>query len=285
MIYVHRDWLSIPEEIKNALIAAADALDKIADPAERKKFIEDNQGKWSAVREFLVNMSHRKCWYSEASERVSRYQVDHFRPHGRAKQAERDTTEGYSWLAFELENFRLAGQLCNTANQEYSDETVGKAIWFPLVDPSQRATLLARDCSGETPILLDPTDPDDPPKLVFNDDGGVEPSAGLDPAQQANVQLAINYLGLSQSQLNEARRKVWRECSRAVEQYSRFARKGKGNRSLEEETTMKESFGRMIALTKSTSEFSAVSRCCLYANGMHGVIQRDELAPLGNGYD
>lgn len=283
MIYVHRDWNAIPQPVKDALKDAAEALEAIADPQARKAFIAANAPKWSAIRDYLGGMSHHKCWYSEAKERVSRYQVDHFRPHGRAKQAPKDYTEGYSWLAFDLDNFRLAGVLCNTANQEYSDETVGKADWFPLADPTKRACMAARDCGGETPLLLDPVDPDDPCKLIFNEDGTVHPDPTLDTAVQGDVLLAIDYLGLRQSQLNDARRGTWRRCFRAVKKYNRIAKKRKGERTPEEVETLKELQEELVGMSKSSSEFAAVARCCLNVHGLRQFVVADELLPLAIG--
>ncbi len=280
MIYVHRDWGVIPQAVKDALKAAADELDGINDPQTRKDYIAANGSKWSAVRDYLGGMSHNKCWYSEAKECVSRYQVDHFRPHGRAKQALKTFADGYSWLAFDLENFRLAGVLCNTANQEYSDETVGKADWFPLVDSTKRARLSARDCGDETPLLLDPVDPDDPCKLIFNDDGSIAPDPTLGKDVQAEVELAISCLGLRQNQLNAARGETWLRCCRTIKKYNRIAKKRKGDRSAEEAATLREFQEELVAMSRASSEFAAVTRCCLKANGLPQLIVADELLPL-----
>jgi len=280
MIYIHRKWDSIPQELKDDLQSAADALDAIADHDERKAFIRANASKWAAIREHLSAMSWKKCWYSEARESVSRYHVDHFRPHGRAKQAEKTFAEGYSWLAFDLENFRIAGMLCNTANQEHSEETVGKADWFPLMDPAKRATLAIRTLAEESPILLDPTDPDEPNKLGFNDDGRVVPDPDLDEDAKERVNFSIRLLGLDQSQLDRSRRKTWRDCSRKIVQYNRVATKRKGTRSAGETDTMNELASELMSMSRASSEFSAVSRCCLIANGLGSMVIRDELMPL-----
>ncbi|MBE0586578.1 MAG: hypothetical protein IH617_00870 [Hydrogenophaga sp.] len=280
MIYVHRDWSAVPQPIKDALIAAAQALDAIADQDARKQYIKDNGDKWAAVREYLNGMSHNKCWYSEAKERVSRYQVDHYRPHGRAKQALRTFAEGYSWLAFDLDNFRLAGVLCNTANKEHSTDTVGKSDWFPLADPTKRACLTARDCSIESPLLLDPVDPDDPCKLIFNDDGSVRADPNLPEDVQADVSLAIGYLGLSQGMLNGARKGTWRRCARAIIQYNRIAKKRKGDRTQEEAAMLVELREELVGMSKASSEFAAVARCCLRAHKLDQFIIPDELIPL-----
>lgn len=282
MIYVHRNWALIPEELKDDLKKAAAELDAIDDPKARKAYIVANQGKWSAVRDYLGQMSHRKCWYSEAPESVSRYQVDHFRPHGRAKQALRNTCDGYSWLAFDLENFRLSGMLCNTQNQEYSEETVGKGDWFPLLDPTKRASLKSRDCGAESPVLLDPVDRDDPSKLMFRDDGTVWPDDQLPEEVQAQVTTAIECLGLRQSQLNRARSRVWTACSKRARQYSRIAAKPKGQRTPEEAAMLEELAGELIAMGKSRSPFAAVARTCLIANKLGRFVVVDELLPLAD---
>lgn len=282
MIYVHRNWELVPEQVKKDLEQAADELDAIHDTDARKAYIKANQGKWSAVREFLGKMSHDKCWYSEAPESVSRYQVDHFRPHGRAKQAVRDTCDGYSWLAFDIENFRLAGMLCNTLNQEYSEETVGKGDWFPLLDPSRRANFIGRNCGAESPVLLDPVDPADPCKLLFNDDGSIWPDDRLPTEVQAHVTTAIECLGLRQRRLNRARRRVWTACTKRARQYSRIAAKPKGQRTDDDAATLGEIMGELIAMGRSSSPFAAVARTCLIANRLSHFVVADELLPLSD---
>lgn len=277
MIYIHRDWSKVPDEIKEALKKAADELDAIPDPQARKAHIESNSKAWTAVRDYLSGMSNKKCWYSEARESVSRYQVDHFRPHGRAKQAAKTYTEGYSWLAFDLENFRLAGMLCNTVNKEYSEESVGKGDWFPLIDPTQRATLENRAIGGETPILLDPTDPEDPAKLWFNEDGTVVPAPELEPDAQASVTLAIDYLGLKQSMLIGQRRRKMRQARRAINRYKAVARIPKGERSANDRANLKEAEAELLAMSSPSGEFAAAVRCYLIANGLRHLALQDEL--------
>ena len=280
MIYIHRDWSTVPKEVVDALKEAAAALDAIEDKNARKAFIEENYDKWSAIREFLSNMSHNKCWYSEARECVSRYQVDHYRPHGRSKQAEKEYADGYSWLAFEPDNFRLAGVLCNTVNREHSEESVGKGDWFPLIDPTKRATLASRSYADESPILLDPVDPFEPYDLTFYDDGRPAPAPHLEELEESRIRLSIRYLGLDQSLLNNARRNTWRDCVRKIVKYGRVARKPKGNRTPEEVETMRELAAELIAMSKAESQFSAVTRSCLAANRLDRFIVRNELDPL-----
>ena len=285
MIYVHRDWSKVPQFVKDALQEASAQLELLTTEKERKAFIDDpkNQRKWAALRRYFLKMSFGKCWYSEARDCVGRLQVDHFRPHGRAKQADRVFAEsGYSWLAFELENFRLAGQLCNTVNEEYSEKSVGKGAWFPLVDSSRRATLKRRLLRGEVPILLDPTLQEDVSKIAFNDDGRVipNPDLKLDAIAKDRINLAIRCLGLSQSALDRARTDVWKECSSKIQRFNKLVICiPKGLTALEQEI-MEDTVTELIEMSKAKKPFAAVARCCLIANGLAYLIVRDELLRL-----
>lgn len=285
MIYVHRNWDTVPVEVKAALQQAAAELDALADLDQRKAYINANRDKWAAVRTYLSGMSHGKCWYSEAREAVSRYQVDHFRPHGRSKQAAKQYGEGYSWLAFDIENFRLAGVLCNTVNQEFSEDSVGKGDWFPLADPARRATLQSRDTDQETPVLLDPTSPDDPYKLWFDEDGNVAPDPEMLPDQRAAVEEAITCLGLRQSRLNERRRAVLRRATRAAMRFKEAGRVPVGARTVRDTANLNEARAELLAMSAPTAEFAAAVRCLLLAYGLRQLVRTDELAPLAMTHD
>jgi hypothetical protein len=280
MIYVHRDLTKITKGKLARLKSLSEELEQIEGKADRKAFIAANAKAWSDVRDELAAMSFRKCWYTESREAVSRYQTDHFRPHGRVKQADKEFAEGYCWLAFDIENFRIVGVLANTQNREYSEETVGKGIWFPLADPSRRATLVAKTIGGETPLLLDPTDLDDPQKIEFNDNGEAHPAAHLDDETKEAIDLAIVRMGIRQEMLNEERRKKWRDCARTIDKYDRFIRKPKGDRSEEERQTIDELAQELITMASADSEFSATARSCLQSRRLSMFIVRDELNPL-----
>ncbi|HZF95532.1 MAG TPA: hypothetical protein VEZ20_11760 [Allosphingosinicella sp.] len=280
MIYVHRDLSKVPQEKLDALKALSDALEDIADPEARKAFINENKAAWSTVREELSAMSFNKCWYTEAREGVSRYQTDHYRPHGRAKQAVRENAPGYCWLAFDIENYRIVGVLANTQNQEYSDQTVGKGDWFPLLHPGVRASLEHRSIKDEIPLLLDPVDKDCPSKIAFNDNGEAHPSDNLPEADKAWVDDAIIHLGIRQDQLNRKRRAVWKSCSRKILQYDRFFKKPMATLSKEERETMKELAEELRAMSSCQSEFSATARSCLMSARLDVLIVQDEFAAL-----
>ena len=102
-------------------------------------------------------MSYGKCWYSEAKDAGANFDVDHFRPKAEAKRTEEIVdAEGYAWLAFDWDNFRLSVQNCNRLNKDDTGETVGKGSWFPLIEESPKATWTNRCVCDEKRVLLDP---------------------------------------------------------------------------------------------------------------------------------
>ncbi len=100
MIYVRPDGTKIPKLWLERAERLTAKLDVIADPDERKRFIDDHAECWREIKDKLLEMPHGKCWYSEALGDVSDWHVDHFRP-----KAE------YHWLAFDWRNFRVSGSI------------------------------------------------------------------------------------------------------------------------------------------------------------------------------
>lgn len=276
MIFVKRDLTKVDPSVLTAATAASEALDAIDDPEERRAFIEAHRAVWTAFRPALREMSYRKCWYSEAFEAVSRYDVDHFRPKGSARVSRTETTDGYSWLAFEPSNFVLAGQLCNQANREYSDATVGKANWFPLYDPTSAATLANRDCGAESPILLDPTNPDTPCLLEFNEDGTVQPNDTFTADYKEQINWAIELLGIRQTQLNDARRQHRATCRAFIRVYKGIFRKAPSARTQEEKDSLTTIAEQLMEFGSAKAQFSATARALLLAEGLSQFVSHDE---------
>lgn len=102
---------------------------------------------WSTpeVKNFLYESQHRKCCYCERNRDKKEFDVEHFRPKGKVKEAEK-THPGYWWLAYDWENLLIA---CKTCNQK-------KSTHFPLKDEKNRAYLEDTDLGKEVPILINP---------------------------------------------------------------------------------------------------------------------------------
>jgi uncharacterized protein (TIGR02646 family) len=116
---------------------------------------------WKALKDALAELSHDKCWYCEIVQERSDNNVDHFRP-----------KDHYKWLAFEVSNFRYACTFCNSLRRNPgTGETEGKGDHFPLLDPSKKANNAGEE-RGESPLLLDPCQTQDPGLLDFDADDG-----------------------------------------------------------------------------------------------------------------
>ena len=92
--------------------------------------------------------------------------IEHYRPKKSAREADGTTHDGYWWLAFDWQNFRICG---NAGNRK-------KGTWFPLRAGCARCAPLG-DIRLEDPKLLDPVDEDDPNQLSFDLEGHAIPAA------------------------------------------------------------------------------------------------------------
>lgn len=185
MIYVRLDSAKIPAEWLARAEHFTRNLEVIQDAEERKRFIEAHAGLWREVKCNLLEMSHGKCWYSEARDDVADWHVDHFRP----------KTE-YQWLAFDWRNFRIAGAIPNRKKSNH----------FPLPNGCRRACWTDRNCAEEACLLLDPTDPNDPNFMTFDETGLPQPAEPGSPIVQERVQVTTEYLSLDSPRLVEARK-------------------------------------------------------------------------------
>ncbi|MCA3692610.1 hypothetical protein [Aquidulcibacter sp.] len=209
MIHIQIKEADLAKEALDAAEEASKKLDGL--PQDKvKDFIDGNAKVWKAFRESLANVSHKKCWFTEARDDGALPDVDHFRPKGRFKAPDHEH-EGYPWLAFDWRNFRLSSQRSNRWNtDEKTGERVGKNSAFPLIDGSPRATWANRCEADELPILLDPTCPDDVELIDIQDDGSVIPATGCTSEEAKRVRASIQLLGLNLPPFKEGRREIIR---------------------------------------------------------------------------
>lgn len=211
MIYVPRDPTLIPERVLKVAERAQAQLEALP-PAERSEFIEKKSHVWRGFARYLAKMSHEKCWYSESGCVQSFKDVDHYRPKKQAKRSDTEADDGYPWLAFSWENFRLAAQRSNQINRdEDTDESVGKGAWFPLMQGSKRATWDDRCVADEHPVLLDPASLADVRLIEVTATGRMGPTKlCLGSADRTRVEETVKRLGLDLPGLVSARKEAMR---------------------------------------------------------------------------
>lgn len=217
MIYIKRDATLIPERVLLVAQRAQSALEQVP-PEKRKDFIKKKSHIWRGFSKYLAKMSYGKCWYSEAKDAGANFDVDHFRPKAEAKRTvELVDVEGYAWLAFDWENFRLSAQNCNRLNKDDSGNTVGKGSWFPLLDGSPTAKWNDRCVNDERAVLLDPLVKDDLNYIDFDDNGRFTSSRFCVGQAALRVRESGIIYGLNLEKMRESRFQVMQEAKELLQ--------------------------------------------------------------------
>ncbi|MCC7020165.1 MAG: hypothetical protein IT332_10445 [Ardenticatenales bacterium] len=243
-------------------LAKADALliqlKQAADAGARNKIIDDNAAVWGALKPWLLILSHQKCWFSEAKDCFNHWDVEHFRPKKSVRDIDGTECDGYWWLAFDWHNLRICG---NAGNRK-------KSTYFPLRAGCVRC-LPHGDLRFEDPLLLDPSDADDPGLLSFNMEGRALPAAHIaDPWQRSRVEYSVERYNLDFPPLMDKRKTVWAECWDAIEEYLRELETyiaDQGNVIARDR--FKQAARRVRELMQEEKELSAVARACVVSTG------------------
>jgi len=243
-------WLKKSDELTKKLIE----LHEKGDIEGRNKLINDNSEHWGKLKEWLLDLSHRKCWFSEAREIYSHYDVEHFRPKLEAKSLDGTPRDGYWWLAFDYRNFRACG---NVGNRK-------KGGWFPLKAGSILSKYDNQCEESETCYLLDPTDADDVELIAFDEEGKVIPAPGITDWEMERVDETIKRLKLNEHEdLPTERQKIWQKMAREIEKYERAkSRCGAGNNPAAKEK-LRQHARNIKLMTKECEELSAVAKWCV----------------------
>jgi len=235
--------------------ALTDQLDAATTKAERDKIIGDNSAVWGELKPWLLERSERKCWFSEARDCFSHWDVEHYRPKKTSKNLDgTERGEGYWWLAFDWHNFRICG---NVGNRK-------KGGFFPLRDGTHQASATNRNIDDEFPYLLDPTRPEDPLLLTFDENGDVKPLPDLDAWNTARVKESIKRYKLREHEpLMEARRDVWSKCVREVNRCQNFMDELSKNPTATKKEAVRQQMLKLGEMAKFKAEFSATACECL----------------------
>jgi uncharacterized protein (TIGR02646 family) len=246
-------WLQDADVLLQQLAAAADK------PA-RDKIIDDNADMWGRLKEWLLEQSHGKCWFSEAKDCFNHWHVEHFRPKKSAKDLDGAKYDAYWWLAFDWRNYRICGAVGNTK----------KGTFFPLRDGCTRCAPGGNQLL-EDPMLLDPCVARDPSLLTFNLEGKPLPAPdnNLTPWDHARAEYTITRCQLEDyPPLNEKRKVVWEDCWNAIQEYRSYLHLGATDPtdSLARDRA-NQAAARILKKVQATEEFSAVARACVLSSG------------------
>jgi hypothetical protein len=244
-------WLGRSAELLEQL----SAFEQAGSREQRNVLIDANSAHWGALKPWLLALSQGKCWFSEAKELYSHYDVEHFRPKKEAKALPPTAVrDGYWWLAFDYMNFRVCG---NVGNRK-------KGGWFPLQDGSQSSTFGHQCEEAETPYLLDPVDEYDVSLLAFDEEGKAVAAPGTSAWEVLRVEESVLRLKLNEHvALSEERRKIWQKMDRNIQKYEKMkARYASGNNPAAKER-LAGICKEIRQLTDRSSELSAVAKWCV----------------------
>jgi uncharacterized protein (TIGR02646 family) len=228
---------------------------------KRPAFIEKHSRVWRSMQGRLATASHGKCWYCETKNTRADLHVDHHRPKNRIMNSDGTKGQGYWWLAFDLENFRLACSYCNCLHKGQDGITRGKSDKFPLLRYCKRAKSKS-ELAKEMPILLDPVVHADPSFLWFREDGRVTPAfSRKDRVLYTRAKSTIDILNLDESRIVQARKDLWSLCTSFVD-IGNIAINDYATGRLSGKNQFEIAYRRVKALIKPSSEFSATARAC-----------------------
>ena len=235
--------------------ALCEELDAAGTKDERNKIIQDNATVWGELKPWLLELSCGKCWFSEARDSFSHWDVEHYRPKKAAKNLDgTERVEGYWWLAFDWRNFRICG---NVGNRK-------KGAFFPLRQGTHQAGASDRNTDDEVPYLLDPVRPEDPVLMCFDENGDVKPLPDLDLWNTARVQESIKRYKLREYEpLMEARRDIWSRCAREVNRCQNLMEDMSKSPSATKREAISQQMLKLRGMVKFEAEFSATVSECL----------------------
>lgn len=276
MIYVKRDPNLIPEKLIKVAERAQEQLEALP-PNERIAFIKKKSHIWRSFKRHLHAMSYGKCWYSEVMGPHSHYHVDHFRPKAEAQRSETDKDDGYTWLAFDWDNFRYSSERSNSlSTDEDTGEIVGKSSWFPLVEGSAVACWDNRCTNIENPILLDPTKQSDVALIDIGSDGRVKPATLCTDVGKMRVKASTRYYGLNLPDTLAARRQIMIDLGDEVDKVLSLIADAEGAERPGDPVQVERHRKTLTAWTMPNRAFTLAARAKLIELGLAEILAGPE---------
>ncbi|MGI9281460.1 MAG: hypothetical protein ACR2PX_17765 [Endozoicomonas sp.] len=265
---VLEDWQKKSDELLN------DLKDE-ADPQKRKVIIHRNKDHWRdpILLSFLKALSGRKCWYTEARFTAEYPHLEHFRPKSCARNEHWEKChEGYWWLAFDIENYRLSKPMPNTR----------KGTYFPLRERVMAVCTPGISISREYPLLLDPANEDDAALIGFNSHGEPEPcrepAIDLDEWDRERIAFSIKRYGLDDQELCDERKALWVSITSMFDEYAENALKAKQERCIESAGKAKQIKKELSKYLDPEQPFTSLIRDCFNSHSVGRSLYRQGFA-------
>lgn len=245
------DWLNRADALTGQLLIAAT-------PADRTVIIEANENMWGELKQHFCDVLHRKCWYSESINDFAHCHVDHFRPKSRAIDEDGANQGGYWWLAFNWRNYRYSAPAGNVRKKDYFHVNANKA------------NLPADALENEDIRFLDPTEPEDPNKLKFNNEGIISPKeTDVVSRDYIQAEYTIRRMNLNMEGLKEGRKDKYRKTARLIRQVEKLLSLQRVTFDMARRQNIKAKQLELLELAGKSSEYSAAVKYCLRECG-HG---------------
>ncbi len=254
-----------PEEWHERLCKAEKELQNVPEGKKRSAIFAKYSDLWSEAKEHFRDLSYDKCWYCETSTHRIPGDIDHYRPKGSVAGTNHP---GYWWLAFDWRNWRFACRYCNSQLRDPETKKVGgKGNHFPLLDGEKCRISSAcdyEDLCEEEPLLLDPTERQDPDLLTFTRDGLPAPSEEHEESPNyRRAKKSIELYHLDHSRLVRKRQEIYIEVRNLILDYQRYQGKWEKEQDHSAHALAKRAakkLGRMIA---PDAEYSMTARAYL----------------------
>jgi len=253
----------LPPEIETWKVKAKEITDLIVaevDMTERHKLIDQHQKHWRKPEliNWLSDIFYEKCWYTETKFGADYQELEHFRPKKGTRKKDGtnvDNHNGYYWLAFNLDNYRLCKRRPNAK----------KGTFFPIIDERNRAYCIDDDCHDELPLFLDPMDEEDCLLISFNDNGKPCPSCDIEEQDVGRVNFTIEKYFLDERILNTRRVQVWNTARKLYYKYLSDMKdaKARPRDRVALRAEAKKDLATLKEMLKPYSEFSAVAKASL----------------------
>lgn len=240
-----------------------DQLKNEPDSKKRSLIIHRNRTHWrdAGLLDYLKTLSDGKCWYTEAKFTAEYPQLEHFRPKSHARNENWvKCHEGYWWLAFDLENYRLSKPMPNAK----------KGTYFPLRERVMAVCTPGVAVTRESPMFLDPTNEGDAELISFNSHGQPEPCSeppvDLDDWDRQRIEFSIKRYGLDDAELCDQRKALWVSIDSKLNECATNMIKAKRERCVESAGKVKQQKAELKSYLQPNQEFTSLIMACFQSN-------------------